>query len=321
MDTRPLSRASGTLATGRAATRGARANGVASLSPARGLDVLRGLVERRLAGLVPGEEDAPRRLHGAMRYALLAPAKRVRPLLAMQSATQFGAEPEAALDAGCAIEMVHTASLILDDLPSMDDAGIRRGRPATHLAFGEETAILAAVALLNRAFGVVCGMRDLDRGVRLDLVDLISEAVGSNGLVGGQESDLHERSDYAEAALIDALNHRKTGVLFIASVEAGARIAGLSGDRLQNVRAFGAGLGLAFQTMDDLIDSGSPEAAGKDTGRDGDKPTLVTLVGPDGARRAAQRHLDAAMDALKGAPSACDALERFAQGIFAGLRA
>ena len=145
-------------------------------------DGLREIVERRLDILVAGPNASPVSLNQAVRHALLAPAKRARPLMTMLTAAELGADPMKALDAGCAVELVHTASLILDDLPCMDDAKTRRGLPATHAAFGEATAVLAAIAMLTRAFGIIAGMESLTPSARVDLTAILSFASGADGL-------------------------------------------------------------------------------------------------------------------------------------------
>ena len=165
----------------------------------------RSAVDRRLSELVPAVDGGAGRLSDAARYALLAPGKRLRPLLTMAAAAQFGAPPHAALDAGCAFEMVHAASLLLDDLPSMDDAALRRGRATAHRVHGEDLAVLAAVALLARAFGVLGAAEAIAPEGRLRLVARLSEAVGFDGLSAGQTRDLHERIGTAVEAALDRL--------------------------------------------------------------------------------------------------------------------
>ncbi|HSN55878.1 MAG TPA: polyprenyl synthetase family protein [Candidatus Sulfomarinibacteraceae bacterium] len=262
---------------------------------------LRGRIEARLAELVPPEGAHPDLLHRAMRYSLLAGGKRIRPLLTIQVATDFGASEIDALDPACAIEMVHTASLILDDMPCMDDATLRRGEPANHRVFGEDTAILAATALLNRAFGVVADGERLPAATRLDLVRLLSEAVGSNGIIAGQLCDLRMRHGQGDdIADITQMYHQKTGALFVAALEAGARVAGVEEAWVRAVREYAVNLGLAFQILDDLLDAyGSQAEIGKDTGQDETKNTLVSRLGPDGARLAVCRYVRSAATALE----------------------
>lgn len=256
-------------------------------------------VDRRLAELVAPGDTAPVSLNRAVRHALLAPGKRVRPLLAMLTAAELGAVPEAALDAGCAVELVHTASLILDDLPCMDDASTRRGRPATHVAYGEATAVLAAIAMLSRAFGVLAALEGVPAGARLDLVHILSRAAGAEGLSAGQERDLKERAPFDPLNKIDAINDLKTGALFVAAFEIGGRIAGADAARMEALSVAGREVGLAFQTLDDLIDlKRSTAEAGKDTGKDGGKGTVATVLGVEAARSEVLSHAERAQAAI-----------------------
>ena len=258
-------------------------------------------INRRLAELIPDESTDPRPLHESMRYSLLSGGKRIRPVLTIQVATDLGATEEAALDAACAVEMVHAASLILDDLPSMDDAKLRRGKTANHLVFGEDTAILAATALLNRAFGVIAECDLLPAETRLDLTRLLSEAVGSNGIIAGQFCDLQIRQGHGDdVAGLTEMYGQKTGALFVAALEAGARVAGVDDVWVQAVREYGVNLGLAFQLLDDLLDTfGSREDIGKDIGQDDEKSTLASRLGAHGTRQEVHRYVESAASALE----------------------
>ena len=258
-------------------------------------------INQRLAELVADETVDPRPLHESMRYSLLAGGKRIRPVLTIQVATDLGATEEAALDAACAVEMVHAASLILDDLPCMDDASLRRGQPANHLVFGEDTAILAATALLNRAFGVIAECDLLPAQTRLDLTRLLSDSVGSNGIIAGQFCDLQIRQGHGDdVADLTEMYGQKTGALFVAALEAGALVAGVDDDWVQAVREYGVNLGLAFQLLDDLLDTfGSREDIGKDTGQDERKSTLASRLGAHGARQEVHRYVESAASALE----------------------
>jgi geranylgeranyl diphosphate synthase type II len=236
-----------------------------------------------------------------MRYSLLAGGKRIRPVLTMRVATDLGATEASALDPACAVEMVHAASLVLDDLPSMDDASLRRGQAANHLVFGEDTAILAATALLNRAFGVIAECDLLPAQTRLDLIRLLSDSVGSNGIIGGQYCDLRIRRGRGDdVAGLTEMYSQKTGALFVAALEAGARVAAVDESWVHAVREYGVNLGLAFQLLDDLLDTfGSREDIGKDTGQDNNKSTLTSRLGADGARREVHRYVESAASALE----------------------
>ncbi len=262
--------------------------------------VLRSAIERRLSDLIPDENVDPQPLHQSMRYSLLSGGKRLRPLLTLQVASDLGGSVDDALDSACAIEMIHAASLILDDLPCMDDASLRRGRPANHLVFGEDTAILAATALLNRAFGVVAECERLPAEVRIGLTRLLSDAVGSDGIIAGQLSDLRsKRGNQDDAVGLARMYVQKTGALFVAALEAGARVAGVDEIAVGAVREYGTNLGLAFQLLDDLLDSHStPDASGKDIGQDRDA-SLANRLGASGARREVYRYVETAASALE----------------------
>ncbi len=289
---------------------------------ARRLPELRAQVDARLAVLLAASgAGAPPVLREAAGYALLSPGKRLRPVLALLAAEHFGegrSGRAAALDAGCAIEMVHAASLILDDLPCMDDAELRRGRATVHRRFGEDMAVLSAVALLNQAYATAAAAPGLSAEARLELVGALTGAVGFAGLVAGQARDLRERDPCAEATPLHELNRQKTGVLFIAAVESGARAAGAAGARLDAARGFARGLGEAFQILDDLLDvTATSEAAGKDVGQDGGKPTVVSLIGPEGARAEMHRRLRHALDHLDDVGPG--PLSRFAELLFVSV--
>jgi geranylgeranyl diphosphate synthase, type II len=285
------------------------------------VESLRLQVDRRLAELIPAPGREPGRLGEAAHYALLAPGKRFRPLLTLLSAEAFGAPVARALDVACAMEMVHAASLVLDDLPSMDDARLRRGRPTTHRVYGEADAILASVGLLTRAFGVIAGADGLSATDRAELAASLAGAVGFDGLVAGQALDLAERNRPRTVDELDWLNHRKTGVLMMAAAEAGARIGGASPGARCELGEFARRVGLAFQIRDDLIDvEDGGDHVGKDVGKDAGMTTFVSALGPRAATAAIQAHLEAADAALSKA--GCDGrLGAFARSLFSGRKA
>jgi geranylgeranyl diphosphate synthase, type II len=279
---------------------------------------LRDRVNQRLETLVAPPQTAPVSLNGAIRHALLAPGKRVRPLLTMLTAAEFGADPLKALDAGCAVELVHTASLVLDDLPCMDDASTRRGLPATHAAYGEATAVLAAIAMLTRAFGVLATMADIPLAVRAELAAILSVASGAEGLAAGQERDLNDRGPADPLAKINDINNQKTGALFIAAIQMGGRIAGADASRMAALTALGREVGLAFQALDDVIDlSQSAGEAGKDTGKDAGKATVATVMGLEPARAEVERHMQLALDAIAPFTQADGPLRSYVAAMFA----
>jgi geranylgeranyl diphosphate synthase type II len=256
-----------------------------------------------------------------MRHSLLAPGKRVRALLLILAGKHFGAGEEAALDAACAVEMVHAASLILDDLPAMDDATLRRGLPTNHRVYGEATAILAAIALMNRAFGVIAEDRALPDAARIRLTEILSLAIGSEGLVAGQEADLKWQPVAATRKDVELVHARKTAALFSAATEMGAVVAGINGADAQRMRDFGKRLGLAFQVLDDLLDVlAAREEAGKDVGRDDGKPSMVRTVGLEEAQREARQHIDGAALLVAQANGARGILGDFAFSLMTSLQ-
>jgi len=256
------------------------------------IEALRDLIERGLSDVLPDPGDPPHRLHAAMRYAVLSPGKRIRPLLALLSAGLLGAQPGVALPGACALELVHAASLVLDDLPCMDDADARRGQPSVHVRYGEDVAVLTGVALLNEAFAVLGRANQIPEASRIAMVSLLARTVGTSGLIGGQDKDLRGAAE-PTLGFVSQLHHEKTGVLFIASVEMGALAAGADRTVLEALRVFGKELGLAFQALDDLADG------------EEDKPSvnLLTVMGRDELGAEAARRLDSAKAALAdGAP-------------------
>jgi geranylgeranyl diphosphate synthase, type II len=269
------------------------------------LSHLRDAVDRRLGELVPSR--AAHRLAAAMRYALLAPGKRVRPLLTLLCASHLGADAEAALDPACAVEMVHAASLVFDDLPCMDDAQSRRGRPATHVRFGEDVAMLVGVGLLNQAYAVLSRAPGFPPRTKVEMVRVLSDAVGLDGLVAGQDGDL-ARADDASLARLSDIHHRKTGVLFMAAAELGALAAGAGNREIRALNAFAAELGLAFQALDDIVDGGPPDGQ---AGRDDGHASVVSILGREGARREAEQRIGAAAEALKYGGRALEPLARY----------
>jgi geranylgeranyl pyrophosphate synthase len=273
-------------------------------------------VNRRLPELVPPAAARPERVHEAMLDALTSPGKRLRPALALAVAEMFGQRAAAVLDLACAVELVHACSLIFDDLPAMDDAALRRGRPTVHRQFGEATAQLAGLALLNRAFGVVAEAAQrltLRRYTAEDLVHHLSAAVGSEGLIGGQALDLSATAEEHDLALLEYIHSHKTGALFIAAGELGAMAADARRRDLETVTRFAKNLGLAFQISDDLIDAtASEEEAGKDVGKDAGKVTFVSLLGTGGAATLADELLDFAAATLEPLGRRADPLRQLA---------
>jgi geranylgeranyl diphosphate synthase type II len=281
---------------------------------------MRDIIETQLAALTPPADQSPADLHCSMRHTLLAPAKRARALLAMLAAKDLGGEEAAAIGPACALEMVHAASLILDDLPAMDNASLRRGRPANHVLFGEPTAILAAIGLLNRAFGVIAEDATLSAASRVRLADILSRSVGSDGLVAGQEQDLKWSPTAATRLDVELVHARKTAALFSAAAEMGAVVASAAEQQVKLMRDFGMKLGLAFQILDDLLDAtASRESAGKDVAQDGRRPSLVLSIGLEAARHEAQIYIDEANSLIRSSCGEGGGLRRFAMALIARL--
>ena len=240
-------------------------------------------VDAELRRLMPANTQ---RVGEAMAYTLLAPSKRVRPVLTLLSAELCGGAAGNALVAACAVEMVHASSLILDDLPSMDDAATRRGRPANHVAHGEAIAILAAFGLLDAAFGAIA--RGCEPALVTQLTTLLSDAIGEDGLIGGQAADLLATDQSISFEMLERIHRGKTGALFSAAATAGALTAGAPRDAIASLQAFAKNLGLAFQIIDDLLDvEGDPTITGKPVREDLKKTTFVSFSGPAGARQIA----------------------------------
>jgi geranylgeranyl diphosphate synthase type II len=253
---------------------------------AAALGRLRALTEVALATLDFGEPADVAPLAEAMRYSLLAGGKRVRPVLCLAVAEGFGCAAEDAIPTALALELVHTFSLVHDDLPALDDDDLRRGRPTAHVRFGEDIAVLAGDALLNHAFALVCDRQAGSDAARVAAVRELVSAVGLPGMIGGQYRDV--RPDEAlDASGLERTSRLKTGALLGASAACGAIVAGADGGGIETARAFGVELGLLFQIVDDVLDeTGSKEALGKSAGTDArrGRRTFASELGLAGAR-------------------------------------
>ncbi|THC45803.1 polyprenyl synthetase family protein [Massilia sp. Mn16-1_5] len=288
------------------------------------LAAIRHEFEERMAQLLPDSGNGSDLLTVAMRAGTLSAGKRMRPLLLMLVARDLGCSSPALVDIACAVEMVHAASLILDDLPCMDDASLRRGQPTIHVQFGEDVAILSSVALLSRAFGVLATAPDVPPAVRARLVAKLSETVGTAGLVRGQFEDLRAGAQRSEQE-IATTNELKTGVLLGVSVDMAAILAETDDCVAQSLRAFALAAGHAFQIRDDFQDDVAMDSnvTGKDTGKDLGKATLVNALGSEEARKRLMRHLDEADRNLTDAIGSKQRTRRFVDTLFgqgAGFR-
>ncbi|MFZ5471028.1 MAG: polyprenyl synthetase family protein [Myxococcota bacterium] len=247
-------------------------------------------------------KNAPPRLLEAMRYSLLDGGKRLRPVLCLTYADAVAGTSNGggalALDAACALEMIHTYSLIHDDLPSMDDAASRRGRPSSHRAFGEALAILAGDALLTEAFALLAQGPSAEAGRRLALVGELGGAAGAQGMVGGQVLDIAEDRPADEGELL-RLHRLKTGALIRASCRMGALAAGASPEELARATVYGEAVGLAFQIADDVLDvTSTNEVLGKPSGADRAKHTFPSVLGLEKSRALAAAQVEKALAAI-----------------------
>jgi len=280
------------------------------------LSARRQLVEDALAARLTALDETPAALLEAMRYSLLGGGKRLRPILALAACEAVGAPAERALDAACALEFIHTYSLIHDDLPAMDDDDFRRGRPTLHKAVGEAMAILAGDALLTEAFRVAAARRGVDPAGTAEVLFELARAAGAEGMVGGQALDVAATLGRPTLEELERLHRKKTGDLLLCAVRAGARVGGASEGQLASLTTYGRALGLAFQIVDDVLDVTADLATlGKDPGsdREAGKTTFVDLLGVDGARRRAAEVMDAGLLALGPLGAAAEPLRALAR--------
>lgn len=275
------------------------------------------LTDAALSRRLPAASALPERLHAAMRYGVLGGGKRLRPALCLAAAKALGGDPAVAVVPACAVELIHAYSLIHDDLPAMDDDELRRGRPTTHIAYDEATAILAGDALQAMAFEWLAEQGNLSAEVRLAMVQTLARASGSQGMVGGQAIDLAAVGQQVSLAQLEQMHRHKTGALIEASVSLGALTAVPEPDlRHQALASYAAALGLAFQVQDDLLDiEGDTSIMGKTQGSDSarSKPTYPVLLGKDGARRYLNQLLATCQQHLAGFGPEADPLRGMAE--------
>jgi geranylgeranyl diphosphate synthase, type II len=257
-------------------------------------------VNEWLDRLVPSETTPPEQLHQAMRYSLLAGGKRLRPVLALAAGEAFGADTDDIMPAACALEMIHTYSLIHDDLPAMDNDDLRRGRPTCHKAFGEAVAILAGDALLTQAFRVLASdapNRNPERQVRV--IREVATAAGTvEALIGGQMADIESEGKKVGATMLEYIHRSKTGAMITASVVVGGLIAGANEDQIEKLRKYGQRIGLAFQIADDILDvTSTSEQLGKTPGKDqaANKATYPAIHGIGLSKALARKLVDEAL--------------------------
>lgn len=260
-------------------------------------------VDAALNRWVPPESEPPQNIHRAMRYSLFAGGKRIRPILCISAACAVRENLPGMEDAACSLELIHTYSLIHDDLPALDNDDLRRGRPTCHKVFGEAMAILAGDALLTLAFQVLSRLPDASAETRMRLVSELATASGTvRGMIGGQVHDIEGENQPPTAELLESIHRAKTGALLRASLRMGALYAGADLAQYEALSRFGEHVGLAFQIVDDILDVEQPsEALGKTAGKDAaqGKITFPAVYGLDASHRMAQEQLAAAHDALQ----------------------
>jgi geranylgeranyl diphosphate synthase type II len=277
------------------------------------------LVERELDRLLPAETETPPTIHQAMRYSVFAGGKRLRPILAIAAGEIFGASESELLPAASALEMIHTYSLIHDDLPAMDNDDLRRGMPTCHVKFGEAMAILAGDALLTQAFVTLADYETShpDRKARV-ISEVAKAAATKNALIGGQVLDMQSEGKPVSGQQLEEIHRGKTGALIRCSIRVGAILGGASEAELSALTVYGEKAGLAFQVADDLLDEiGTSEELGKTAGKDAasHKATYTALYGIHGAREMAERLCREAIAAVRNLERDTKVLESIARFI------
>lgn len=280
------------------------------------------LVDAALDRYLPGETELPHSVHKAMRYSVFAGGKRVRPILMLAACQAVGGDAGRTIPAACAMEMIHTYSLIHDDLPAMDDDDFRRGNPTNHKVFGEAIAILAGDALLTEAFKLVSDPRfasGCEPSALLAVIHEIASCAGSYGMVGGQVIDMEsEGRQDIDLATVQYIHTHKTGALIKASVVAGALLGGAAGRQLAAITRYGEAAGLAFQIADDILDiEGTTEEIGKDAGSDQarGKATYPSVMGLAAAKEEARSMMEEALRSLEIFGAEADPLREIARYI------
>jgi geranylgeranyl diphosphate synthase type II len=253
---------------------------------------------------LPSSEDFPSVLLQAMRYGILNGGKRIRPVITLAISHVFGGKDEKVLPAACAIEFVHSSSLILDDLPCMDNALMRRGKETCHRVFGEDIAILAAFGLLNHAFYLITTLREkkVKEKTITNLISILTDAIGPNGLIAGQTVDLTTKKP-VDFELLEFMHSKKTGALFQASALFGAILSNAHEHELEAVKNYAKNLGLAFQIKDDILDTeGDPKKMGKERGKDKRETNFVSFAGLEGAKKIMEELVETSIKSISFIP-------------------
>lgn len=276
-------------------------------------------VDQALQGCLPIPAGLEKNLLEASRYSLFAGGKRLRPILCLQAAEVVGGDWRAAMPAACALEFIHTYSLIHDDLPAMDNDDFRRGKPTNHKVFGEAMAILAGDNLLTEAFGLIAGVQpsaSLPAERLLEAVHVLVKASGYRGMIGGQVIDLECESRDVDLTMVEYMHVHKTGALISSSLEIGALLGGGSSQQVRQLTRYGHHFGLAFQITDDLLDiEGDAAVMGKTPGSDAakNKKTYPVLTGLVRAKEAAREHVEGALGALESFDEKAEPLRALVQ--------
>ena len=263
------------------------------------------IVEEALEHYLPGEDNIPADIYKAVRYSVFNGGKRIRPILCLAATEAVGGDLGPAIPVACALELIHSYSLIHDDLPAMDDDDFRRGKPTCHKVFGENIAILAGDALLTEAFVLLSHVEKvrLSAERRLAVIQEIAKAAGICGMIGGQTLDVLSGKSEPNENMLREIHRRKTGALIVAAVKSGAIIFNARKDKIQALAEYGINVGLAFQIADDILNvEGDRELMGKKTGSDAahDKLTYPSLLGLDLAKEKLAKYIDAAEASLSG---------------------
>ena len=284
------------------------------------LEQNRALVDAELDRILPPAEEYPPSIHKAMRYSVFAGGKRLRPTLCLEAGRLFGGDEKVLLRVGSALELIHTYSLIHDDLPALDNDDLRRGKPTSHVVFGEATAILAGDALLTLAFEVIAGAGGAAERI-LRVIYELAHAVGTvKGMVGGQVADLEASDTTGDAARLEYIHSAKTGAFIRVALRAGAILSGANSEDLARITAYGERIGLAFQIADDLLDVlGSEAELGKTIGKDQEqhKATYPAIHGIEASKRIASRLVEEACEGLEPYGARAEILQGIAHYLIA----
>jgi geranylgeranyl diphosphate synthase type II len=281
----------------------------------------RALVDEALGGFLPESDERSADVVKAMRYSLFAGGKRLRPILCIAGAEAVGGNGKNVLPVACALEMIHTYSLIHDDLPVMDNDDLRRGKPTNHRVFGEAMALLAGDGLLTKAFHLMTHP-DPENGVKPDaslkVIGLIAEAAGHEGMVGGQVVDIQSEGKEGDSSIVEFIHTRKTGALIAASVCSGAILCSAEKDQLEALTSYGENIGLAFQVADDILNvEGSSQETGKSVGSDAQqgKITYPAVFGLERSKEIQRALVDRAIETLKSFGDRANPLRHIARYI------